>query len=77
MKAMLEFNLPDDKEDLDACMDAINGKVPEYKIDQLYYEVFRPIIKHGSFDGKELTKTKIDLIEQVWQRVRENLSGEV
>ena len=76
MKATLEFDLIEDKEKFQCVMDTINDKVPEYKIDQLYCDVFRPILKHGTFKGKELTQTKIDLIEQIWKKVSESLRGE-
>lgn len=68
MKAILEFNLPEEKEEFEMASNALNLSVALFDIQQ---EVFRPARKHGYIDEKlnMLLKNKkvaeaIDLLEQ-------------
>lgn len=67
MKATLEFNLPEDKEEME---NAIKGGFNKMKIDTLYDEVFRPHIKYGTpiTDG-DLTDEQLTIIESIWEKV--------
>ena len=76
MKSMLEFELPEEKEELQA---ALNGSLYKARIDELYDEVFRPHIKYGNpilaKDGlgmQELTEEQLAVIEQIWENVRQH-----
>jgi hypothetical protein len=75
MKASLEFNLPEDKEELDA---ALKGSLYKARIDELYDQVFRPHIKYDKpiigADPKwqELTEEQLLVIETLWKKVAEH-----
>lgn len=77
MKTTIEFNLPEEKEELD---DALKGSLYKARIDTLYTEVFRPHLKYGRpiippTGGKmeELTDEQLAVIEQIWENVRLHL----
>ena len=57
----------EDKEDIE---DAINGRKNKILIDELYNEIFRPIIKYGN--DEELIKA----YETVWEKLGPYLHGE-
>jgi hypothetical protein len=75
MKASLEFNLPEDKEELDA---ALKGSLYKARIDELYDQVFRPHIKYDKpiigADPKwqELSEEQRGVIEALWKKVAEH-----
>lgn len=52
MKAILEFQLPEEKQDHET---ALNGWRYQYKLDEVWNQVFRPAFKHGYAD-EELNK---------------------
>lgn len=73
MKATLEFNLPEEKQDH---INAIYGNAMKAKIDTLYDDVFRPIFKYNQpVNGKQTTQEEQDLIEQVWLLIHEHFDG--
>jgi hypothetical protein len=70
MKTTLEFDLPEEKEELQA---ALNGSLYKARIDELYDQVFRPHIKYDKpllHDSQELTEDQLAIIEQLWENVR-------
>ena len=74
MKTTLEFDLPEEKEELQA---ALKGSLYKARIDELYDQVFRPHIKYGKSILKskkgsdlELTSQQLAVIEQLWENVR-------
>jgi hypothetical protein len=76
MKASLEFNLPEDKEELDA---ALKGSLYKARIDELYDQVFRPHIKYGKpileeteSKMQELSEEQLLVIEALWKKVAEH-----
>lgn len=70
MKTTLEFNLPEEKEELQA---ALNGSLCKARIDTLYDEVFRPHFKYDKpILSQELTEEQLAVIEQLWKNVAEH-----
>jgi hypothetical protein len=75
MKASLEFNLPEDREELDA---ALKGSLYKARIDELYDQVFRPHLKYDKpiigADPKwqELSEEQRSVIEALWKKVAEH-----
>ncbi len=74
MKSTIEFNLPEESEEL---QDALKGSLYKCRIDTLYDEVFRPHFKYNKplmpkNEGgmQELTDNQIAILEQVWENVR-------
>jgi hypothetical protein len=73
MKTTLEFNLPEEKEEL---QDALKGSLYKARIDELYDQVFRPHIKYDKpilSQNKELTGEQLAVIQQLWENVRQHL----
>lgn len=73
MKSTLEFDLPEEKDEL---KDALNGGVYKARIDTLYDEVFRPHMKYNTpllakdeSSMQELTDEQLEVIEQIWENV--------
>lgn len=79
MKSTIEFNLPEEREELN---DALNGSRYKSRIDTLYDRVFRPHIKYGKplvcksemekltqNEVEELTQEQLATIELVWYNV--------
>lgn len=73
MKSTLEFDLPEEKDEL---KDALNGSVYKARIDTLYDEVFRPHMKYNKpilakdeSSMQELTDDQLEIIEQIWENV--------
>ncbi len=73
MKSILEFDLPEEKDEL---KDALNGSVYKARIDTLYDEVFRPHMKYNKpilakdeSSMQELTDDQLEIIEQIWENV--------
>jgi len=73
MKSTLEFDLPEEKDEL---KDALNGSVYKSRIDTLYDEVFRPHMKYNKplmakdeSSMQELTDEQLEIIEQIWENV--------
>ena len=52
MKVILEFELPDEQEEYDTCMNAVDNEI---RLNEIWEQVFRPYLKHGYSDQK-LTK---------------------
>lgn len=75
MKAILEFELPEEREEFE---DATKGSIYKMKIDTLYNDVFRPHIKYDKklFDDHDLTDEELDIIEMIWKKVSEHLEEE-
>lgn len=75
MKAILEFNLPEDREEFE---NATKGSIYKMKINTLYDGVFRPHIKYDKklFDDHDLTDEEFDIIERIWKKVSEHLEEE-
>lgn len=75
MKAILEFNLPEERE---AFNDAIDAQFNAAKIETLYDEVFRPHLKHDLklFDGHKLTDIEYKIIQTIWEKVSNHFNGE-
>jgi hypothetical protein len=70
MKAILEFNLLEEKQDH---LDAINGSRYKCQIDTLYNEVFRKHIKYNeSILEHDEPISQIRIIEAIWQKVQEH-----
>jgi hypothetical protein len=72
MKAILEFNLPEKKEDLEASLD---GPSYKNKIDTLYDEVFR---KHFKYEhpiiGETYTDEHDEVLKAIWAKVEEHFN---
>jgi hypothetical protein len=76
MKTIIEFNLPEEKEELQA---ALNGSLYKDRIDELYDRVFRPHFKYDKpilpkddSGMQELTDEQLAVIEQLWENVRQH-----
>lgn len=70
MKAILEFNLPEEKEDH---LDALNGSRYKCRIDTLYDEVFRPFFKYGIRITPALDElTEYQVMTEIWAKVSEH-----
>jgi hypothetical protein len=73
VKAILEFNLPEERDDH---INALYGSVYKMKIDTIYDEVFRPIFKYDPLvKGKVLSVSERELLEQVWELLYEHFDG--
>lgn len=76
MKTTLEFDLPEEKDQLE---NAINGSLYKARIDTLYTDVFRPHLKYDKpiigADPKwqELSDEQREVIEALWKKVAEHL----
>lgn len=76
MKTILEFDLPEEKDQLE---NAINGSLYKARIDTLYTDVFRPHLKYDKpiigADPKwqELSDEQREVIEALWKKVAEHL----
>jgi len=73
MKSTIEFNLPEEREELN---DALNGSRYKARIETLYDKVFRPHIKYGKplmskseSEMQELTEEQLAIIEQIYENV--------
>ena len=73
MKTTLNFNLPEEREELN---DALNGSKYKSRIDTLYDEVFRPHLKYNKpllpkseIEMEELTTEQCAVIIQLWENV--------
>lgn len=73
MKSIIEFNLPEEREELN---DALNGSRYKARIETLYDKVFRPHLKYGKplmtkseIEMEELTQEQLAIIEQIYENV--------
>lgn len=73
MKSTLEFDLPEERDELN---DALNGGKYKARIDTLYDGVFRPHMKYNKpilakdeSSMQELTDDQLEIIEQIWENV--------
>lgn len=75
MKVIMEFNLPEDKNDFELALEANFNAA---KIETLYDEVFRPHLKHDLklFDGHKLTDIEYKIIQTIWEKVSNHFNGE-
>jgi hypothetical protein len=72
-KATLEFNLPEERDDH---VNALYGSVYKMKIDTIYSEVFRPVLKYDRpVKGKVLSDSERELLKQVWELIYEHFDG--
>lgn len=73
MKAILEFNIPEEQDEFN---DSINGTKYKSKIEDLWNELFRPFSKHGYENDRinqlltdekcvELLENLIDIFHEV------------
>jgi hypothetical protein len=75
MKTTISFDLPEEREELDA---ALNGSLYKARIDTLYNDVFRPHLKYDKpiigADPKwqELSDEQREVIEALWKKVAEH-----
>jgi hypothetical protein len=76
MKTLIEFNLPEEREELN---DALNGSEYKAHIDTLYNDVFRPhlkydkpILEESDAKMKELSDEQREVIEALWKKVAEH-----
>lgn len=75
MKTTLEFDLPEERDQLE---NAINGSLYKARIDTLYNDVFRPHLKYDKpiigADPKrqELSDEQREVIEAIWKKVAEH-----
>ncbi len=73
MKATLEFNLPEERDDH---INALYGSIYKVKIDTIYDEVFRPILKYDQpSKGKVLSVSQREILEHVWELLYEHFDG--
>ena len=73
MKATLEFNLPEERDDH---INSLYGSVYKMKIDTIHDDVFRPIFKYGQHvKGKVLSVSERELLEHVWELLYEHFDG--
>jgi hypothetical protein len=72
MKAILEFELPEEREEFE---DAQKGSYYKAKIDTLYDVVFRPHLKYDKklFDDNVLTEVEYKVIEEIMAKVLSHL----
>lgn len=67
MKSIIEFNLPEEREEMN---DALNGNLYKVRIDTLYDEVFRPHLKYvNPILQDELTDEEYTIIKTIWEKV--------
>jgi hypothetical protein len=66
VKSTLEFDLPEEKDDLD---DALNGSKYKVQIDELWNRLFRPRHKHG-YHSQELNML---MMTEVGEKIMDEL----
>lgn len=76
MKTTISFNLPEEREELDA---ALNGSKYKVRIDALYDDVFRPHLKYckpilveDETKMQVLTDEQSEVIYAIWKKVAEH-----
>ena len=76
MKSTIEFNLPEESEEL---QDALKGSLYKSRIDSLYDEVFRPhfrydkpLMQKNDSSMQDFTDEQRAILEQVWENVRQH-----
>lgn len=69
MKAILEFNLPEDKYDYKLCNLSSNMHIVLWYFDHL----LRACVKYDHFDGKTLTEEERNFAEQIREKWHELL----
>lgn len=73
MRASLHFNLPEEREEH---LHALSGSRYKAKIDDLYDEVFRPILKYDKLDEHELTEIEWRVVSLIWGKVSDHFNME-
>lgn len=73
MKAKLEFDLPEEREEHE---DALNGSKYKYQLDDIWNKMFRPRHKHGYMDEKinEIVRSPegeklMDYLEEIYKEI--------
>lgn len=75
MKGILEFDLPEERQEFYA---AQKGSHYKMLIDTLYDEVFRPHLKYEKpIIGDELLPLELQVIEKIWEQVKEHIDEEL
>lgn len=72
MKTILEFDLPEEREELEA---ALKGSLYKARIDTFYTDVFRPHLKYDKpiiGTDSELSEDQFLVIEALWKKVAEH-----
>jgi hypothetical protein len=72
VKTILEFDLPEDREELDA---VLKGSLYKVRIDELYAQVFRVYLKYNKpiiGTDSELSEEQREVIEALWKKVAEH-----
>lgn len=77
MKAVLEFDLPEEQDDYES---AINGHIYEAALQEIWDRLFRPRHKHGyaNRDFTDLVETKegqviMDILEDMFRGITRDL----
>jgi hypothetical protein len=74
MRASLHFNLPEEREEH---LHALSGSRYKAKIDDLYDEVFRPILKYDKpLNEHELTDIEWRVVSLIWAKVSDHFKME-
>ena len=74
MKAILEFNLPEEQLEFE---DAIKGSHNKMLIDDLYDKVFRPHFKYDlPIIEPTLSEAEMRVIEAIWKKVADHIYPE-
>jgi hypothetical protein len=72
MKAILEFNLPEEKYEHES---AISGVKYRLMVETIYDEVFRPHLKHDKpLLNSYLTNKEREVIEAIWNEIKEHIN---
>lgn len=72
MRASLHFNLPEERGEH---LHALSGSRYKAKIDDLYDEVFRPILKYNKpLDEHELTDLEWGAVRLIWIKVSDHFN---
>lgn len=80
MKTILEFNLPEEKEDL---QDALNGTKHKHMFAEIWQKMFRPYYKHG-FSSENLNNALqekagqivFEELESIYKEIADEYEGE-
>jgi hypothetical protein len=73
MKTIIEFNLPEEKEDH---LDALNGSRYKCQIDTLYNEVFRPHLKYDKTLTPNIEQAiEAEVLIKIWEKIAEHFEG--
>lgn len=71
MKAILEFNLPEDQEEYDMVTKASNLFCVLWEVKQS----LRSMVKHGYIDNRELTTEEYKIVEKIYDDLHDQISN--